>query len=124
MIVTKSEQIRPFDVDGCLIGEYVKGKTKRYVDVMDPVTKRYIRASVNPAMVRLLKEEHHRGGHIKVWSRSGWEWARNVVIALGLETKVHEVLSKPLVYFDNEPVKNWLRDRVFIDFDTSYKGEK
>jgi len=122
MIVTKYENVRPIDVDGCLI-YCVKDKTKPYVpvDVIDPVTKRYIRQGVNTNMVRLLREEHHRGGYIIVWSRSGWEWARNVVQALGLEKYVHEVKSKPIAYFDDTPVKKWMTDRVYIGPDEMYK---
>jgi hypothetical protein len=122
MQITKSEQIRPFDVDGCLITEPSGHAEHAYaVEIIDPVTKRPLRFKVNKAMVRLIKEEHQRGGYVIVWSRSGWEWARNVVQALDLVPCVDQVMSKPIVYFDNEPVKNWMKDRVFIDFDIKYK---
>src|SRR5271165_7117534 len=112
MIVNKSESIRPVDIDGTLIYSVDPSDGKRhvYVDIVDPVNpKRYIRQGVNLNMVRLLKEEHQRGGCIKVWSRSGWEWARNVVLALELAQYVHEVLSKPLAYFDDTPAKKWMK---------------
>lgn len=119
MKIIKSESIRPFDVDGCLIVD--KDNSQFNMDVYDGVTKKYIKVGINLAMVRLLEEEHHRGGYIIVWSRSGWEWAANVIRALHLETKVHRVMSKPIVYFDNEPIENWLKDRVFIAPNVRYK---
>jgi len=122
MIVTKNENIRPVDVDGCLIYSPEGTPDERCVDVVDPTnTARTIRQAVNRNMVRLLIEERQRGGYIIVWSRSGWEWARNVVLALGIERHVHEVKSKPLAYFDDTPVKKWMKDRVFIPPDVKYK---
>jgi hypothetical protein len=122
MIVTKSENIKPFDVDGCLVSyDYAPKKGYAFADVIDPVTQKYIRVRVNQAMVRLLKEEFQRGSYVIVWSRSGWEWARNVVLALGVEDYVMQVLSKPIVYFDDSPVNKWLRDRIFLEPDTKYK---
>ena len=66
-------------------------------------------------------EEHHRKGFIIVWSRSGVEWATAVVRALGLDSYVHQVMSKPVVYFDDCPVDTWMKDRVYIKPDVHYK---
>jgi hypothetical protein len=76
---------------------------------------------VNENMIQLLKEEHHRGANVIVWSRGGWEWACAVIEALGIEPWVDEVYTKPIVYYDDTPVKKWLKDRVFIDHDQVYK---
>lgn len=119
MTIIKNENIRPFDVDGTLIVPYVKGTP--FVRVYDAVTKSDIRVCINLSMVRMLKEEHHRGGHIVVWSRGGNEWAANVVRALGLEEYVHLVMSKPIVYFDDVPIKKWLKDRVFLKPEDKYR---
>lgn len=121
MIITKHENVRPFDVDGCLIADYTEFLGQKSVNVYDAVTKKFIKVRVNESMVRLLKEEHHRGGYVIVWSRSGYEWATNVIKALDLVPYVDQVLSKPIVYFDDTPVKKWLKDRVFIGPDTNYK---
>lgn len=121
MIITKNENIRPFDVDNCLIIHTSDKTILDSVRVIDPVTKKTLVFRKNLSMIRLLKEEHQRGGHIIVWSRGGWEWARNVVQALNLEPYVHQVLSKPVVYFDDTPVKKWMKDRVFIGPDEPYK---
>jgi hypothetical protein len=119
MKVLKREHIRPFDVDGCLIVDTAQGEYN--VNVFDAVTKQYIKVGVNTNMVRLLKEERQRGSYIVVWSRSGWEWAANVIKALYLESCVDRVMSKPIVYFDDTPVEEWLKDRVFIGPEVKYK---
>jgi hypothetical protein len=122
MQVIENEEIRPFDVDNCLVDyNYIPGKGQTSAYIYDSVTGKEIKVRVNKAMVRLLKEEFHRGGFVLVWSRSGKRWAKDVILGLGLEKHVHLVMSKPKVYFDDTPVKKWMRDRVFIDFDTKYK---
>lgn len=124
MKVIKSELIRPFDIDKCMIREEGKGTTHNgiYVSVKDPLdSERYVTVLVNKAMVRIMKEEKQRGGYILVWSRSGWEWAQNVIQALKLEEYVDQIISKPTVYFDDTPIQDWLKDRVFLDFDFRYK---
>lgn len=121
MIVNKNENIRPFDIDGCLVFVSKDLSNAEIVEVVDPVNAGTITMHINKNMVRLLLEEHQRGGYILVWSRGGWEWARNVVLALGLDDYVHEVMSKPLVYFDDTPVTKWMKDRVFIGPDERYK---
>lgn len=123
-LVITIENIRPFDIDRCMIKEYegdIGDNSNPTVEVEDPLTGSFIEVMVNKAMVRLLKEEKHRGGYILVWSRSGWEWARNVIQALELEKYVDQIMSKPVVYFDDTPIQDWLKDRVFLDFDFKYK---
>jgi hypothetical protein len=121
MTVIENENVRPFDVDGCLVYPTINSSNDVMVDIVDPVTKYFIRYAINKNMVRLLKEEHQRGSYIEVWSRGGWEWARNVVQALKLENYVHTVKTKPVVYFDDTSVENWLKDRVFIGPNEKYK---
>ena len=125
MITITSEMLRPFDVDDTLVfaptPNWERSGTEYIIEVLDPVTKNSIRRIVNPPMVRLLEEEHHRGGYIIVWSRGGYEWAKAVIYALGLENKVHLVMSKPMVYFDDKPVNEWMLDRIYIPPGTEYK---
>src|ERR1700722_14341636 len=107
MIVIKNENVRPFDVDGTLIYEVTPHEASRTktVSVKDPVTGGMIVMAVHEPMIRLMMEEHHRGSHIIVWSRGGYEWAANVITALNLQQYVNEVYSKPMVYFDDVDVK-------------------
>jgi len=124
MQVIKSENIKFFDVDGTLILPSLgidDPPKSLYADIYDAVTEKYIRVLVHQPMVRLLREEHHRGGHVIVWSRSGYEWAANVVRALDLVPYVNQVMSKPLAYFDDADVSTWMKDRVYLTPDTVYK---
>jgi hypothetical protein len=123
MRIIKSENIKPFDIDNTLILPIDPSKvsTGRIVDVYDAITKRFIRMQVHEPNVRLLIEEAHRGAYIIVWSRSGYEWAANVIRALDLVPQVNLVLSKPLVYFDDMDVSQWLKDRVYLTPETRYK---
>jgi predicted phosphatase len=125
MTITKSESINPVDVDGTLIihtKAYIKPSERVYI--VDPVTGKEIVVRVNRPMVRLLKEESQRGSYVLVWSRGGWEWARNVIQALDLVPYVNHIMSKPLRYMDDSPVKKWMKDRVFIGPDEAYKEMK
>jgi hypothetical protein len=120
MITIKSENVKPFDVDGTLI--CAPEDSTYQLDVLDPIFPgQLLRVGVNRAMVRLLREEASRGAYIIVWSRGGYAWASEIVRALDLKKEVSLVLSKPLVYFDDCDVQDWLKDRVFIRPDIKYK---
>src|ERR1039457_3557506 len=123
MRIIKNEQVVFFDVDSTLVFSVdpkhpVPG---REVKVYDSVTDSYITMIENQAMVRLLREEKHRGGHITVWSRGGYEYAANVVKALGLESLVDQVMSKPMAYMDYLDISEWLKYRVYLPPTKVYK---
>lgn len=123
MIQIKNYNVVPCDVDSTLIlhippNEYHKHET---VEIFDPVEKRMMTVGVHLPMVRLLKEEAHRGAFIIVWSRGGHEWAANVIDALGLNKQVNLVLTKPLLYLDDCDVSDWLKYRVYLEPNTVYK---
>lgn len=127
MTVIENEQMVFVDVDGTLIIHVDPDDTShglKLLDVLDPVTNSHVIVGINEPMVRLVKEEWHRGSHVFVWSRGGYAWAANVVKALGLAPCVHFVLSKPLVYFDDLESSEWLKHRVFLDPKTVYKKLK
>ncbi len=121
MRVHNNENISPFDVDGTLIEPY-RGNGIDSIGVEDPLQPgKYLLMVPNYNNIRLLKEEYHRGHEILVWSRGGSEWAVSVIKALGLEQYVSDVYTKPLVYFDDLDIKEWLNQRVFIPIDAKYK---
>lgn len=125
MQITKSERIIPCDIDDTLVltsGNAPIGALT--VDIYDAVTEKFIKMAVHESMVRLLKEESHRGAYILVWSRGGYEWAANVIRALHLEEYVDQVMSKPITYFDDKNVAEWMKDRVYLEPGTNYKGDK
>lgn len=123
MTVNDNENIAPFDVDGTLIlsPSITDPPGSSYVDIFYPATEKYVRQRVNRAMVNILKEEKSRGAYVLVWSRCGKEWAKNTIKALDLEGYVDHIMAKPRAYFDDLPVEQWLKDRVFIEPDVSYK---
>ncbi len=123
MQIIQSEAIRPFDVDGTLIltKTLQDPPGSRYVEVYDKVEDKRIVVRVHEPNVRLLLEELSRGSHVIVWSRSGYEWAKAVLDAMNIDHERLLVMSKPLVYFDDMEVTEWLKDRVFLSPDAPYK---
>jgi hypothetical protein len=109
------------DIDDTLIMHVSTGQNQA---IKDPIRTRYIYVKVNAPMVRLLEEELARGSQVCVWSRGGYQWAVNVLEALGLDKLPQEivVLTKPYAYFDDKDVSEWMKDRVYIAPDTHYKG--
>lgn len=119
MKVIENEQLKFFDVDDTLV--MPNDGTGTTVEVYDAVTNKFITMKVHKPMVRLLREEHHRGSYVVVWSRSGYEWAANVIKALDLVSYVHLVCSKPFAYFDDKDIAEWLPYRVYLQPDMKYK---
>lgn len=127
MKVLKSERTIYVDVDDTLVMHSFNYHKHEFemVAIDDPVHPgSYIQLRKNLNMIRLVREESQRGSTIIVWSRGGWQWANNVVEALELEEYVYMVMSKPLTYLDDSPVENWLKDRVYIGPDETYKSIK
>lgn len=123
MRVIANEVVDFFDVDGTLvmhedpstipIGEEVR--------VYDSISRKTLILRANTPMIRLLKESDARGAFVIVWSRGGYQWARDVLVALNLIDHVDQVMSKPMAYFDDTPVASWLLNRVYLPPDTIYK---
>ena len=121
MKITKNEYITFWDCDHTLIFPTTPIVPGRKVQVYDAITKKFLTMIANESMIRLMKEEKHRGSHIVVWSRGGYEWAANVVRALDLVPYVDEVKTKPLAYMDDLDIGDWLKYRVYIPPTTAYK---
>jgi len=112
---------RPFDVDNTLVFPLSANMPGPKVEIYDAITQNFLTMTANESMIRLMQEEKHRGGHIIVWSRGGQEWASNVVEALHLTRVVDTVMEKPLVYYDDLDVSEWMKDRVYIPPTVGYK---
>lgn len=65
--------------------------------------------------IEKIKEFKARGHNVIVWSAGGSGWAQMVVYALELSPYVDLVLSKPYWYFDDLDVKEWMKDRCYIN---------
>ena len=58
MKIVKNENVRPFDIDGCLVYPNALGtEDMPGIQVYDAVDKCFIHLKYNPNTVRLLKEE-------------------------------------------------------------------
>lgn len=68
--------------------------------------------------VEQLKQHKARGHTVVVWSAGGWEWARAVVEALGLQQYVDLVISKPTWCYDDLPPNEYMPKSIWI------KGEE
>jgi hypothetical protein len=121
MRINKSEYIIPLDIDHTLVFPTIPVVPGPKVQIYDAVSKKFLTMIANESMIRLVREEHHRGACIKAWSRGGWQWAANVLRALDLVDCVDEVLSKPLAYMDDLDIGEWLKYRVYIPPTTAYK---
>jgi len=121
MKVIDNEHTVFVDVDGTLILPY--DTNYDIVKVKDPVTGNYLKFRPHHAMIRLLIEEAARGSYIVVWSRGGNQWARAVIEGLMLESHVDVVMTKPMVYFDDVDIKEWLPYRVFFEPGYNYKQD-
>jgi predicted phosphatase len=125
--VVKNENIVFIDVDDTLIlhtNEFDMKESSHLICVKDPLKGPDIVVEVHGPMVRLLKEEFQRGSFVVVWSRGGYQWASNVVNALKLNKFVHQVMSKPVVYFDDKDIGEWLKYRVYLKPEQTYKNVK
>jgi hypothetical protein len=114
------ENIRPFDTDDCLIMHSFTALDDTII-VVDPYSNQPVRVRPNKNMVRLLKEESLRGGTVIVWSRGGYKWSEAVIRALDLEKYVTFIMSKPMIYYDDKEVAEWMQDRVYLGPDVNYK---
>ena len=112
--------IIPVDVDYTLVRPYTNAGLPEFL-VRDPADdSKLLSIEVNQAMVRLVKEEFKRGHVVLVWSRRGQRWAQIVVDSLNLTEYVAFTADKPLAYFDDLDCNEWMKDRVFIPFETKY----
>jgi hypothetical protein len=122
MKILAKEQIVFFDIDSTLILEN-QPSSMHDIKVEDPLdSTHHVWVQPHTAMIRLLKEEYSRGSTVIVWSRGGYQWAANVIKALGLEEMVNMAMSKPMVYFDDMPIEKWLPYRVYLEPGTKYRS--
>lgn len=114
---------RMIDIDDTLVMHTpFVGKPKfEVIAIKNPYSEETVVYRVNTNMIKLLKEEYARGNPIVLWSRRGAAWARAVADALDLIQYVSLIMDKPMVYFDDKDVSEWLKDRVYIGPDDSFK---
>lgn len=69
----------------------------------------------NQKNINLLTLFWKLGYTIIVWSQTGSDWAREVVIAFGLKDLVSVCLTKPMFYMDDKDVSKWIGPRRWRD---------
>lgn len=73
--------------------------------------------------IRVLKDRKARGSYIVVWSAGGFAWANAVVKALGLESYVDLIMTKPHMYIDDKKADAIMGEHLYIPYGNGY-GEK
>jgi hydroxymethylpyrimidine pyrophosphatase-like HAD family hydrolase len=64
--------------------------------------------------IEQLKKHKQRGHTVIVWSAGGYDWAAAVVKALGLETYVDLVISKPTWFYDDLTPDEFMGKRYYM----------
>ena len=118
MMVIENELIIMFDVDDTLVMHGFPDSLDGAMDIVHPGTNNPHKVHPHKANIELLKQQRSRGYHVTVWSAGGWAWAK--AVALGIESYVNEVRSKPIKYCDDltDP-KDILGTRVYLPYKES-----
>lgn len=116
--VIKSESIMYWDCDDTLVlwtDAPQSLKEGEFVDIIDPYDEKNVRLKIHYPHVKLLKNKFNRGTTVVVWSSNGYRWAEAVVNALGLQSYVHLIQSKPQAYVDDLTAGEILGERVYLN---------
>jgi len=110
-----------FDVDDTLLMWHGRGLwgpeepgTIPVVDIFDGATL-YLKP--HKKMIDELLRLHARGMYIVVWSAAGYEWAKSAVEALNLNDKVHLIIGKPIMMFDDLPTEQGIGKTKYIPYE-------
>jgi predicted HAD superfamily phosphohydrolase YqeG len=87
------------DVDNTII-KWVNSPTENSKTVSYYGTSKEVEP--NQAVIAFVKSLKQRGYHVTVHSNNGWQWAKNVVEALELESVVDLVCTKSSKCIDDE----------------------
>jgi len=92
-----------FDVDDTLVmwdfGKYPNSQNKKIEFIKHGYSTNYL--IPHTKHIQALKDHYINGHIVVVWSAGGAEWAKCVVLGLGLESFVHLTMSKPTWYYDD-----------------------
>lgn len=116
MKVIENEHCVFFDCDDTLVmwdNVYKNEDHSNCILVTDPVSGFSASLVPHEAHIRYLKESRSHHCTIVVWSAGGWQWAKAVVEALGLEEYVDAVMAKPDRYVDDLPCTKFMGDRIY-----------
>lgn len=80
------------------------------VDLCGPV-----QLVVNQKNVNLVRKLAKLGYQIVVWSQTGYDWARVVGKAVGIDDVTSLYMTKPRYHIDDMPASVWIGDRLWRD---------
>ncbi|MDD3412588.1 MAG: hypothetical protein PHY47_01175 [Lachnospiraceae bacterium] len=110
MVEIKGNRSVYFDVDDTLVDwnqshseDALAFNNNGYIEMLKPKWD----------IIKKLKEHKRNGDTIIVWSQNGWDWCKEVVTTLSIESYVDAVITKPDIYYDDlnckEFMKNWIK---------------
>lgn len=123
MRVFPYERVIPCDIDETLVLHEKPLQYARQITIEDPLAPgKFITLGVNEPMLKIVEDEIERGAFIIFWSRSGYAWAEAVTHELGLVAPHHSIIcTKPVSYIDDKDASEWLKDRVYVNPNFTYK---
>jgi hypothetical protein len=113
--VTESESNIMFDVDDTLVLWREPLPDEETITFIDPFVGSSITLIPHKPHIKLLKNHFERGSKVYVWSAGGWKWAQAVVTALGLDSHVHHIMTKPRAFVDDLPAHEVLGEHIFME---------
>lgn len=124
MHVNESEQVICVDIDDTVVvwGNIrdVDPLTHRIAQINDPYTGKQVVLRVHEPHLKIVESRLARGATLIVWSASGYQWAKAVLEALGLDNKNIHVFSKPIAYVDDKKANEWMGEHIYLHPDSSY----
>lgn len=115
-VILASDDCIFFDVDETLVfWKTDQDSTDIVIQAVDPyMGGQYVKLVPHQRHIDLLKRNHGQGRTIVVWSAGGVYWAESVVRALGLESYVSLILTKPKAYVDDKKMEDWGSGQVYL----------
>ena len=113
MVEVKSDNSAFFDVDETLV---FLSEDPHAKDVILIAIPGFPPNAVIPNLKMIEKLKNHKGwgNGVVVWSRSGWQWAKAVVDALGLQDHVDAVMAKPFYYYDDKKCCEFMHNHRYF----------
>jgi hypothetical protein len=129
MQVIKSHKTVFFDIDETLVlfdwegtDKYIGGEV--LVSITDPATNVSVLALPHKRHIDLMRQFKARGHTVIVWSAGGYDWAHRAVVALGIESMVDVVMSKPDWYVDDKPACAYMKTPIYLHPINPLKDER